>query len=352
MDKSIYINGRFLLQSPTGVQRYAYEMCLALSKCGVDFTLICPKKGIINKSYDTSLFKIERYGVGGSHFWEQVVLPFFFIWRKNYVLISFTGLGSIFVPNKIMTVHDLSFLVCRQWFSRAYYYYYKPMTWLAVKTSKHIITVSEFSKSEILRLYPFISVERIHVIYNAANEEKFKSTNTFPKNDVPYCLSVSSLDPRKNFPRLLDAFKDIEGSKLLIVGGANKVFSQNQELQKSENIELLGRVSDEELVHLYQNATAFIFPSLYEGFGLPVVEAMCVGCPVIASDIPVLHEVCGKAAIYFNPNDTNDIREKIRYFLDNRQTLIPAMVKKGKENTLRFSWNNSAMKLVKLLNTL
>ena len=352
MNKLIYINGRFLLQAPTGVQRYAYEMCKALCECGIDYTLICPKKGIINKAYDVSLFKIERYGIGHSHFWEQLVLPFFFLGKKDYVLISFTGLGSIAVPNKIMTVHDLSFLVCRQWFSRSYYYFYKPMTWLAVKTSKCLITVSEFSKSEILRLYPFLSAGKIHVIYNAADREKFKVGDIDAKPDVPYCLTVSSIDPRKNFSRLLEAFKDVEDCKLLIVGGANKVFSQNHDLKQSENIEFLGRVSDDELIRLYQGADAFIFPSLYEGFGLPVVEAMCVGCPVIVSDIPVLHEVCGDAAMYFNPNDADDIRNKIHSYIDNKEKLKSVMIRNGRENILRFSWKSSAMKLKKLLNTL
>lgn len=352
MSKQIYINGRFLLQEPTGVQRYAYEMCMALHRCGVDFTLICPKKGAIDRAYDISQFKIQKYGVGASHVWEQLVLPFFFIGKHDYMLLSFTGLGSIVVSNKIMTVHDLSFLVCRQWFSRAYYYFYKPMTWLAVKTSKHLITVSEFSKSEILRLYPFLSEDRIHVIYNAADKEKFRPANGVAASAVPYCLSVSSLDPRKNFSRLLEAFKGIKDCRLLIVGGANKVFAQNKELRKSENIEFLGRVSDEELIHLYQGADAFIFPSLYEGFGLPVIEAMCVGCPVIASDIPVLREVCGEAAIYFNPNDTDDMRDKIQSYMAGRQQLRTVMTEKGKENVLRFSWQVSAQKLVKLLNTI
>lgn len=352
MSKQIYINGRFLLQEPTGVQRYAYEMCLALHRCGVDFILICPQKGTIDKAYDISGFKIQRYGVCSSHVWEQLVLPFYFFGKKDYLLISFTGLGSIAVPNKIMTVHDLSFLVCRQWFSHAYYYYYKPMTWMAVRTSKHLITVSEFSKSEILRLYPFLSEDKIHVIYNAADKEKFTPASDTVTSDVPYCLSVSSLDPRKNFARLLEAFKDIEECKLLIVGGANKVFAQNQKLRNSKNIEFLGRVSDEDLIRLYQGAEAFVFPSLYEGFGLPVVEAMCVECPVIASDIPVLREVCGKAAIYFNPYDTDDMRDKICSYMTGRQRLRPIMVENGKKNASRFSWQSSAMKLVKLLNTI
>ncbi len=347
----IYINGRFLTQPMTGVERYAYNICKAMARLHQPFTLVCPKAPV-HQDYDVSDLNIVHYGIGNSHFWEQCVLPFFFIGKKDYLVFSFTGLGSILIRNKVMTIHDLSFLENPKWFSKGYYWWYKLMTPLAVRTSRHIVTVSEFSKSEIMRLYPFLSKEKIHVIYNAADKEKFKPASDTIVSDVPYFLSVSSLDPRKNFPRLLEAFKDIEGCKLLIVGGANKVFAQNQEFRKGKNIEFLGRVSDEELIHLYQGAEAFVFPSLYEGFGLPVVEAMCVECPVIASDIPVLREVCGKAAIYFNPYDTDDMREKICSYMAGRQRLKPMMVENGKENASRFSWQSSAMKLVKLLNTI
>ena len=147
----IYINGRFLLQKCTGVERFAYNMCKALADSKHDATIIIPKNGVINDCYDVSQFNIVRFGIGSSHIWEQLILPFYFIGRKDYILLSFTGLGSIFVPNKVMTIHDLSFLENRKWFSAAYYYYYKFMTPLAVKTSKHIITVSRFSKSELVK---------------------------------------------------------------------------------------------------------------------------------------------------------------------------------------------------------
>ncbi len=352
MTRHIYINGRFLLQTPTGVQRYAYEMCMALQQCGVNFVIICPRHGKINDAYDITNLAILRYGIGSSHFWEQLVLPIFFIGKQNDLLVSFTGLGSILVRNKIMTVHDVSFLVCKEWFSKAYYLYYKPMTWLSIRTSKRIITVSEFSKHEILRFYPFLMDDRVVVVYNAADSDKFSNKSSVGSSDSPYCLAVSSLDPRKNFSRLLEAFRDIRGCTLKIVGGANKVFSQQPSYSSSSNVQFLGRVSDADLVELYRNAEAFIFPSLYEGFGLPVVEAMSVGCPVLASDIPVLHEVCGDAAMYFNPTDSVDMQRIIRNYLENSDQQRPAMVAKGRANIVRFSWQQSARLLIELIKSL
>ncbi len=351
MGKQIYINGRFLLQTPTGVQRYAYEMCAALHKCGVDFTLICPKKGTIKEAYNISLFKIQRYGVGTSHLWEQLVLPFFFIGKKNYILINFTGLGSIAVPNKIMTIHDLSFLVCRQWFSQAYYYFYKPMTWMAAKTSKHLITVSQFSKQEIMRFYPFIKDDKISVIYGAVDSIRFHRTPSIPSSENPFALAVSSIDPRKNFSMLVKAFKGIEGCQLYIVGKQNHVFSQQNGLNEDiPNVKFLGRVSDEELRRLYNQAVCFIFPSIYEGFGLPLLEAMTCGCPVLASDIPVFREVCGDAAIYFNPYDETSIRHSIDYFLSLANQEQEKLQTAGYERAQRFSWEQSARDIIDFIN--
>ena len=344
----IYINGRFLTQPMTGVERYAYMICKTLAELGKDFTIICPKSPIMS-CYDISNLPIVHYGFGKSHLWEQCVLPFYFIGKKNYVVMSFTGLGSILIRNKIMTIHDLSFLENPKWFSKYYYWWYKIMTPLAVRTSKHIITVSEFSKKEILRFYPFIKEENISIAYNAADDKffHFQSQDCAPVK--PFALTVSSLDPRKNFVRLIEAFKDIKDLSLYIVGSHNRIFTQNDSMTATtDTIRFLGRVSDEELVRLYNQATCFLFPSLYEGFGLPVIEAMKCGCPVLVSDIPVLREICGEAAIYFNPYHIEDIRNTIELFLKENDTLRPTIIAKGYENANRFSWEETAKKIILL----
>ena len=342
----IYINGRFLTQPMTGVERYAYNMCKAMAEQQLSFTIVCPQAPI-QDCYDISHLKIVHYGRGNSHLWEQCVLPFFFIGKKNYVVLSFTGLGSILIRRKIMTIHDLSFLENLKWFSKAYYWWYKVMTPLAVRTSRHILTVSEFSKREILRFYPFLKEQDITVVYNATDETLFRTLPEVEEPQEPFALAVSSLDPRKNFNRLIEAFQDIPNCKLYIVGSSHRVFGESQENQ-GNNIRYLGRVTDEELVRLYNQAVCFIFPSLYEGFGLPPIEAMSCGCPVLVSDIPVLHEVCGDAATYFDPYNPYAIRKAIQQFLTTHRESSEQPTGPGPVSR-RFSWAASAKGLISLL---
>ncbi len=358
---TIYINGRFLTQPMTGVERYAYNICKAMARLRQPFTVVCPKAPI-HQDYDVSDLTVVHYGIGNSHFWEQCVLPFFFIGKKNYLVLSFTGLGSILIRHKVMTVHDLSFLKNPSWYSRTYYWYYKFMTPLAVKTSQHILTVSEFSKSEILGFYPFLKAEKISVVYNAIDRQLFKPltsdikhqpSDIFHQPSDPFVLCVSSIDPRKNFARLIEACQGLTGAKLYIVGKYNRVFSQQMQLDTtSDHIQFLGRVSDDELVRLYNQAACFVFPSLYEGFGLPPLEAMACGCPVLVSDIPVEREVCGDAAQYFNPLDPCNILHTITQYLNDADVIKEKMRQKGFENITRFSWEKSAETLIKKLEKL
>lgn len=350
MHRKIYINGRFLLSPQTGVERYAYNICVSLAELGVEFYVICPKNGEIDHSYDVSHLNIIRYGIGNSHFWEQIILPCYFINKKRYVLVSLMGLGSIFVSHKIMTIHDLSFLFNPSWFSRAYYLYYKVMTPIAARSSKGIITVSQFSKSEILRFYKYLKPENIRVVYNAVSSNL---TDISPYSDVKgdkYFLAVSSMDPRKNFARLIKAFNMLPGYKLKIAGGVNRVFKDASFTEKVDSIEFLGRVNDEQLSELYRNAEAFIFPSLYEGFGLPPIEAMASGCPVLVSDIPVLHEICGDEALYFTPTSPDNIRDCLLKYISMSDAAKDNLISKGRERAAMFSWTESARNLLHAVN--
>lgn len=345
----IYVNGRFLTRPMTGVERYAYHICKAMAEQQLPFTIICPRAKI-QDCYDVSNLKIIRLGRGNSHFWEQCVLPFYFIGKKDYTLFSFTGLGSILIHHKVMTIHDLSFLEHPSWFSKAYYWWYRIMTPWAIKTSQHIITVSNFSKREILRWYPFIRQDHICVAHNAADRQLFHPLPQAIKPAERFILAVASVDPRKNFSRLVEAFAAITDCHLYIVGSSHRAFNKDDNDNKSySNIHYLGRVSDEELVKLYNEAIGFISPSLYEGFGLPLLEAMSCGCPVLASDIPASREVCGSAALYFDPHHVEAIKETVVRFLTlsdkDRQDLQAA----GLENANRFSWTDAAQRIIGLM---
>lgn len=344
----IYINGRFLTQRMTGINRFAFELCKAMARLDISFQVITPHE--ILDSYDISDFKIIKYGRGSSHIWEQIILPTFFIRKHKYLLINFTGLGPIIIKKKVMTIHDIGFLNT-QWYSKSYHYFYSLFTPISAKRSIMILTVSEFSKNELIEKLK-ISSSKIEVIYNAVSENfiknKINKSLNFKKED--YILAVSSLNPRKNFNRLIEAFQiaNVHQLKLYIIGECNKVFLNTEIKDDYENIKYLGYVSEEELHLYYKNAIAFIFPSLYEGFGIPPLEAMALGCPTIVSNIPALKEVCGEAAIYIDPYDTIGIARTIENLIHNRNSLEKLKIL-GYDRVCKYSWDDSAVKLKDLL---
>lgn len=346
--RQIYINGRFLLTRPTGIQRFAYEICRSLIDHGEDVVIICPSSGSIDSSYNLVGMNIVRFGIGSSHFWEQIVLPLFFIFKSNYLLLCLSGIGPVCISKKVMTIHDLSFVENPAWFSRSYYLLYSMLTRLAAKTSKHILTVSEFSKREILRYCSFLTSDDVSVIYNATS---LSGKTAYKKDESEkYFLFVGSFDPRKNLSTLISAVENINDVKLKVVGGHHRSF--NSELinkDKASNIEFWGSVSDEELSALYAKAEALVFPSLYEGFGIPAIEAMSFGCPVLASDIPVMHEVCSDAVVYFDPTSKKSLTDALISVLQMSKEDRQALISKGFDNCSRFSWSKSAELLIFVL---
>lgn len=355
VSKKIYINGRFLLQTPTGVNRFAYELCRAFTGQNIEFTIICPSK-TINEEYDIENFNIIyfEFMFSSSHFWEQIVLPLFFIKKHNYILLNFTGLGPVLISKKIITIHDVAFLYNPLWYSFFYRIFYKILTPLCAKTSQKILTVSEFSKSEIIR---FLNIEKdkIEVVYNAVPSVFYheRYQNNTKKPEEQYILAVSSIDPRKNFNTLIKAFSHLKDIpvQLFIIGGKNKVYNQaTQEYSQNEKITWLGRVSDTELINYYKHALCFVYPSLYEGFGIPPLEAMILNCPVVASDIEVFHEVYGQSVLYADPHNDKQIASVIRILLTNTD-LRKELIDKGKKHAQVYSWNNSASKIINILHT-
>jgi glycosyltransferase involved in cell wall biosynthesis len=311
-----YVNGRFLTQPVTGVNRYAYDECRAMRDVGEAFVLICPR-GRLNDAYDLSGMQVRRFGFGRSHFWAQLVLPWFFLFRRQSRLLCFIGLAPLLVKHTLMTIHDLSFLHNPAWYSRAYYLFYKRMTPVCARHAEVIRTVSQTSKEDILRHYPFLNGKPIEVIPPRVNTAFFRPAD---KRRQPFVLAVSSLDPRKNLRKLVEAVSTDASVRLLIVGGSWRVFG-DANMTEAPNVEMLGRVSDEALRDLYQTAAGLVYPSLFEGYGIPPVEALSCGCPVAVSDIPVLHETCdpllagGARVVYFDPLDEQDMLLKIKSLL-------------------------------------
>ncbi|TDP02429.1 glycosyltransferase family 4 protein [Flavobacterium sp. 245] len=339
----IVINARFLTQPITGVQRFAIEISKELKKSNLPVVFLAPKN-IIHHDLAQEL-DVKTLGRLKGHLWEQIELQTYVL-KNNAFLVSFCNTGPLFVKKQIVTIHDLCFKVHPEWFSKGFSSFYNFLIPKLVKVSKAIITVSEVSKKELIDELSVYD-EKITVIYNAV-APVFKEPNSVinskrPLNDE-YILSVSSHHPRKNFDRLVEAFKLIkrDNLKLCIIGNVNKNFNSKIS-ENDENIIFLNNISDTELVGYYKFANLFVFPSLYEGFGIPIIEAMSLGTKVCVSDIPVFREICGDNTIYFNPLDVNDISRNMLKALNSSNDKL------SQNNLADYSWNQSALKLIKLI---
>lgn len=345
------VNGRYLTQKATGVHRYAFEICNKLHEMGVDFHVAVPKE--IHPDYKFS-FKVVKCGSFNTHLWEQISLPRYLKSIGSPLLISFTGCGPLNYSNQIMTIHDVSHERYPEWFSKNYYRFYHYMMPRIGKKAHAVLTVSEFSKKEIVDTLG-INAEKIHVVHsnvpfhNKPSKEEILSFTRNPEAER-YILAVSSMDPRKNFIRLVEAFDKIKDKsvKLYIIGMSFKAFN-TPDLQKliGENVHLPGYISDEKLQTMYQNALLSVYPSLYEGFGLPPLESMTYGCPVINSDIPALREVSQDAALYVDPYNVDDITQKIEQLLVD-EPLRKELQEKGLLQIKKYSWDKSAKQVYEL----
>lgn len=342
----LLINGRFLTLPLTGINRFAFELTKRLSKL-FDCDVIVPRDAAIPGQYDLRGLHIVEYGRFKSHLWEQWSL-WRYARRKKALLLSLSGVGPILYRTKITTIHDLSFLANPKWFSKSYNFIYGIFTPLAIRTSRKVLTVSQFSKNEIIKYYNTPS-DKIQVVYNAL-ASNVQSTSTRKPNNKKYVLTVGSLDPRKNLKTLIEAFSNpiLKDSELHIVGSSNRVFGKlNLDQTNLSNIKMLGRISDQDLAEEYNNATLFVSASLYEGFGIPPLEALSNGVPIAISDIPVYREVYEDAAVYFDPNNSDTIAKIIESQLHNAVS-APSVA----HILERYSWEKSAKKIHEIIQSL
>lgn len=345
------VNGRYLTQKATGVHRYAFEICNKLHEMGVDFHVAIPQE--ICPDYKFS-FKTVRVGSLNTHLWEQISLPRYLKSIGSPLLISFTGCGPLNYSNQIMTIHDVSHERYPEWFSKNYYRFYHFMMPRIGRKAHAILTVSEFSKAEIVDTLG-LDANKIHVVHsNVPFHDKPSAEEILNHKPDPaaekYIIAVSSMDPRKNFVRLAEAFNNIEDKtiKLYIIGMRFKAFN-TPDLQKlvGDNIHLPGYVDDEALQQMYKNALLSVYPSLYEGFGLPPLESMTFGCPAINSDIPALREVSEDAALYVDPYNVQNITDQINSMVED-ESLRQTLRERGLEQIKKYSWEKSAKQVYDL----
>ncbi|WP_151814385.1 glycosyltransferase family 4 protein [Acinetobacter ursingii] len=344
----IYINARFLTQNVTGVQRFAVELSKQLLMLRNDIIFLVPNLDLIIDKSMLSIFNIKETKGGSGHFWEQITLPKYLKSIGCPLLINLCNTAPVLYKQKITVLHDINFIKYSQSYSWKFRLFYKNLIPLLIKTSCKIITVSNFSKNELSDYYQ-INTSNIAVIYNATSEI-FNNKKGLNQN---YALAVSSPVYHKNFSRMIEAFlKSNANIDLKIIGSLSDSFnSLEYNVSKDPRVEFLGRVTDDELVKLYQNANFFIFPSLYEGFGIPPLEAQACGCAVISSNAASLPEVLQQSALYFDPCDVEDIKNKIEQIASNSD-LTEKLSLKGLENVKRFSWKKSAIELNQIINSI
>ena len=344
----IIVNARFLTQKVSGVQRFAIELSKELKKRNAKIVFVTPSN-ILNHDLAAEL-EAQVIGYFKGHIWEQLDLPRFVNKHKS-LLVNLMSTGPVFSKNHIATLHDVTFLKFPRWFSFEVVLFYKLTIPIFTRKAKHVVTVSEFSKREISN-YLNVASEKITVIHNSVNFLQHDTPPKFNLVEENYILAVGSLDPRKNLIRLMEAFgrmKKFEKLKLVIIGDEKKIFSVPDYSEfRSESICFSGYLSDEQLMSAYAGASLFVYPSLYEGFGIPPLEAMHYGCPVVCSNVASLPEICGDAALYIDPLDVEDIVEKMTMILTNK-TLKINLIKKGKKQLSKFNWSDSAIKLEEII---
>lgn len=302
---------------------------------------------------------------------EQIVLPMK-IPRCDFFLSPHYNIPVLPIKAKkrIVIIHDVYHLAFYNKLTGMQKLYARAMINLAARLSDRIITVSNFSKSEIVK-YTHVVDSKIDIVYcgydftkfiGTSNEENHKIRN---KYNLPgkYFLFVSNIKPHKNLYNLLSAFKIIlekdEKYKLVVVGEYKKLITADEEVFKliisdsnlKKNTIFTGYVDAHELISIYKMAEALIFPSFYEGFGLPPLEAMACGCPVIASNAASISEACGDAALYFDPYSIENIAAKINHFINNGNVKND-LVQNGFQNIKRFSRENFSMNLIKIIDSL
>lgn len=285
-------------------------------------------------------------------FWTFFALPIhlFFDRPSADVVFSPTHYMPRYIHHpRVVAIMDLSFLFFQTLFRPKDYYQLLHGTKYSVNHARAICTISEFTRDAIIQAYQYPK-DRIFVTYPGFSMNKKNVQKN--KRKTPYILSVGTLQPRKNYERLIEAFsllKEFDG-QLVIVGKRGwlyeSILSAPNRYGVEDRVVFLDFVPDEELPSLYKNAVCFALPSLYEGFGLPVLEAMAYECPVVISNVSSLPEIAGEAGIYVDPNDVESIADGLRKAITEDNT---KRIQQGLKRVQLFSWETAAKQTLDIL---
>lgn len=351
------INGRFLTQPLTGVQRYACEIVQALDGLltsgqpvanSVEIELLVPK----HEARELSLNCIKTRVLAGprGHLWEQLVLPR----RVSGGLISLCNSGPVSLSKHVVCIHDLNTRLFPESYSLQFRILYRALLPTLGRTAHTVATVSRFSAGQ-LASHGIRPADKIAIIPNghehALRWRPRHSQKTRSAAGPDTVVLIGSLAPHKNIGLILGLAHELAaiGMKIAVVGMQDaRIFKAGEDSAVADNIIWLGRLSDKELAALLMDSFCLAFPSLTEGFGLPALEAMAVGCPVLATERASLPEICGDAALFASPTDPEAWLKQILR-LRRGEGLRRALITKGRSRAKVFSWRKSAELYLRLM---
>ena len=355
-----------ILHRGTGLGTYAYQLIRHLTMAGQEMRLFWPGEEYSGLDIlEESEFKlIEHYR---EFYWQEVFIPEALV-KENISLYHVPqngiGLPKAKVSKYVVTIHDLIPYVYPETTGKGYLKKFLGEMPYIIDNSDQIITVSEWSKNDIIRFFN-VPEERITVIYEAAEPhfmplDKSKAKAFLAKKygiTKPFLLYLGGYSPRKNVAGLINAFAKIAAEDpeiVLCLPGKRDKEQENSEilveaLNLEDRIKFIGFVPNEDLPLLYSAAEIFIYPSFYEGFGLPPLEAMACGTAVLCSDTSCLPEISGKDGVYFSPYNTIEMAEKIWKVLKNEDLRLK-LAKQGLKHSQKFSWEKAARETIAVYN--
>lgn len=345
-----------------GSSQVAFELLRHLEKLDQqnDYTILLPSAPLSDLPREREGWKYKI--LKPKKLWTKIALPLALYTAKIKPDLIFSPTHYIpqFSPVKrVATIFDLSFLHFPDMFLKKDLWQLKNGTKFSVQNAEHILTISNFSKKDIIKQYG-VSKDKITIFYPGFDKEIFKPiTNETRIKEIKlkykisgrYVIFIGTIQPRKNIIRLIEAIQKIEDLQLVVVGkteGPGREAWQFQEILQtptnlgiSERIIFTGFVPTQELPYLLSGAVAFVLPSLWEGFGMPAVEAMATGTPVVVANVSSLPEVVGKSGLLVDPYSITQLEQAIRTAISDKKLRL-RLAKLGLEQAQKYSWERAA----------
>ena len=342
----MYVNGRFLTQAVTGVQRFARETIRSYVELGLSANseVLAPPAPITAEGIgDIALRRVGRHG---GHRWEQLELPRA---AEDGLLVNMCGTAPCLHHRQLVVLHDASIAAIPESYTLAFRTWYQLMIRCYAARARRIATVSKFSAEQITKYFG-IDSKKIDIIPESGEHILRTAPDhgihaKFGLEEDGYFMAVSSRAPHKNFARIAQAAALLPAgsAKFVVVGGRNSAVFGSSSMDSSSVIEV-GFVTDGQLRALYEGARCLVYPSLYEGFGIPPLEAMACGCPVLVSRAASLPEVCGDAALYCDGQDPGDMASRLRTLLES-SSAREEYREAGRAKSREWTWEKAARAL-------